>query len=78
MTKIDGLVRRIQNELQKVGAGYATVSIRINGPANPKRARKLMQKITDLEPKESLEWLTAGEKGYEVTVFLAEEEEQAG
>ena len=76
MTKIDGLVRRIQNELQKVGAGYARVTIQINGPANPKRARKLIQRITDLEPRESLEWVTAGEKGYEVTVFLAEE--QAG
>ena len=76
MTKIDGLVRRIQNELQKVGAGYARVTIQINGPASPKRARKLMQKITDLEPKETIEWLTAGKKGYEVTIFLAEE--QAG
>ena len=34
------------------------------------------QYAPDLEPRESLEWVTAGEKGYEVTVFLAEE--QAG
>jgi len=76
VTKIDGLVRRLQGELQKAGAGYSRISIQINGPASPKRARKLIQRITDLEPRESYEWLTAGKNGYEVTVFLAEE--QAG
>lgn len=76
MTKIDGLVRRLQEELNKAGAGYATVSIRVSGPASPKRARKLLQRITDLEPRESLEWVTAEKHGYEVTIFLAEE--QAG
>ena len=78
MTKIDGLVRRLQGELQKAGAGYSRISIQINGPASPKRARKLLQKVTDLEPTESREWVTAGKKGYEVTVFCAEEDRKIG
>jgi len=74
MTKIDGLVRKMLAELQKAGAGYAKVSIQINGPASPRQARKLLHRITDLEPIESREWITAGKKGYEVTVFYAEEQ----
>jgi len=74
VTKIDGLVRRLYGELQKAGAGYSKITIQINGPASPRQARKLLHRITDLEPIESREWITAGKKGYEVTVFYAEEQ----
>ena len=78
MTKIDGLVRRLQGELQKAGAGYSRISIQINGPADPRRARKLLQRVTDLEPIESREWISAGKKGFEVTIFYVEQDRKIG
>lgn len=69
MTKVDGLVRKILNELKALDAGYARITIHINGPASPKRARKLLQKITDLEITEEDERIEATGKSYEIVMF---------
>ena len=73
MTKVDGLVRKILNELEALGTGYARVSLYMNGPATKKQARKVLGRVTDLAPIEGDDWVEAAKKDecgkYEVTIF---------
>lgn len=69
MTKVDGLMRKVFDELDKLGVGKARVNLYVNGPTTRKQARKVPEKITHLEPVETEDWVEARNKKYEITVF---------
>lgn len=73
MTKVDGLLRKVLDELNGLGVGRARISLYVSGPATRKQARKVLSKITHLDPVETEDWIEAARKNktgkYEITVF---------
>lgn len=79
MTKVDGLLRKVLDELDRLGASRARVSLYVSGPATKKQAKKVLGKITHLDPVETEDWVEATKRNkvgkYEITVFYGGMEE---